>query len=92
LRRWREAEGLSQRALAKLIGCRQGHISMLERGERSRPGGDFVFRLYELSKGSKHEILPGMWFPSNHGSDSSKSRSSPRKGKRQGKAVRGSAQ
>ncbi len=35
LRRIREAHGLSQSALAALLGYAQSHIAMLERGQRT---------------------------------------------------------
>ncbi len=47
LRILRERKGLSQRALAKHIGCTRSYIGHLESGNK-KPGAEFVFKIADF--------------------------------------------
>jgi transcriptional regulator with XRE-family HTH domain len=47
LRLLRKQHGLSQRDLAKQIGCTRSYISHLESGEK-KPGAEFVFKIADF--------------------------------------------
>lgn len=50
LRKWRGAKGLTQRALAELLGVHPQYISDIERGKR-RPGMAVAMRIRAVSDG-----------------------------------------
>ncbi|MDP3911154.1 MAG: helix-turn-helix transcriptional regulator [Gemmatimonadales bacterium] len=50
LREWREARGLTQAQLAKMLGCSQMMVSKIEAWER-RPGGELARVMDEVTDG-----------------------------------------